>query len=77
MAKKKTSEELYKIARVTGENLGKLTVESKKQTKVLVRAGRHALTKAQEKTMKTAHETIPELISEFRKGLKKAMKQRR
>ena len=84
MAKKKTNEELFRMARSTGENLGRITVESKKQTRTLVRAGRRGvasakivLSKAQKRTELAAHETIPQLVREFNKGLRRGMKKRR
>ena len=84
MAKKRKHDELYNMARMTGENIGRITVESKKHSEILLEKGRKGVeltaqvfARAQTKAQKAADRVIPELITEFKKGLKKGMKKER
>lgn len=84
MAKRKKSKDIYKSARIMGENVGRLVLESKKTIKTGKKGLRYtaetlgkASKKAQRKAKITTQETIPQLMKEFRKGLKKGMKKRR
>ena len=84
MAKRKKASELFSMARITGENIGKLMIESHKHSRRLARTGRmgmertaQALSLAHRKAEKAAKETMPQLIREFNKGLRKGMKKRR
>ena len=84
MAKKKKSSNVFKTARLMGENIGKLVSESKKT----IRKGKKGLEytaetietagkKAERKAKTTTHETIPQLVKEFKRGISKGMKKRR
>jgi len=81
MAKRKKTSDIYRMVRITGERIGTLTVESQRQSRILARRGirmtTEALSTAQRKAQKASRETIPQLIREFNKGLKKGMKKRR
>lgn len=81
---KKKSPDMYKTARIMGENVGRLVVESKKT----IRKGKKGLRytaetleaagkKAEKKAKITTQETIPQLMKEFKKGIRKGMKKRR
>lgn len=88
MAKRKKPSELFKTARLMGENVGRLVIESKEQSRILARKGKKGLRttaetlgkaskKAQRKAMITTKETIPQVMKEFKKGLRKGMKKKR
>lgn len=87
MTKRKKSSEFFKTARGMGENVGRLVLESKEQSRILARKGRKGLEttaealkvterKARRKAI-TTKETIPQLMKEFRKGLRRGMKKKR
>jgi len=84
MAKKKKSSNVFKAARLMGENIGKLVTESKKT----VRKGKKGLEytaetiesagkKAGKKAKATTQETIPQLVKEYKRGINKGMKKKR
>jgi uncharacterized membrane-anchored protein len=88
MAKRKKPSELFKTARNMGENVGKLVLGSKEQSRILARRGKKGLKttaetlekagkKAERKAMITTKETIPQIMKEFKKGLRKGMKKKR
>lgn len=84
MAKRKKSSDIYKSARLVGENVGRLVVESKKTVKTgkkELRTTAERLEKVRRKfkreAMTTTQETIPQLVKEFKKGLRKGMNKRR
>ena len=88
MAKKKKSSNVFKTARLMGENVGKLVVESKKTIRKgkkelmytaekLQTAGKKAGREARTTARTTTQETIPQLVKEFKKGINKGMKKRR
>ena len=83
MAKRKSAD-IYKTSRVMGENVGRLLLESEKR----IRTGRRGLRQtaetleivrkeAQRKAKVATQETIPKLVKEFKKGLKKGMQKKR
>ena len=83
MVKRKKRSELFKTARVMGENIGRLVLESKKRSRALVRKSRSGiettaekLKKTERKAVSTTKETIPQLVKEFRKGIRRGMKKR-
>ena len=83
MVKRKKHAELFKTARAMGENVGRLVLESKKHGKALARKGRSGLEitakklkKTERKAVTTTKETIPQLVKEFRKGIKRGMKKK-
>ena len=83
MSKKKKHSELFKTARVMGENVGRLVLESKKHSRALARKGRSGLEttaeklkKTERKAVTTTKETIPQLVKEFRKGIRRGMKKK-
>ena len=83
MSKRKKHSELFKTARVMGENVGRLVLESKKHSRALARKGRSGLEttaqklkKTERKAVTTTKETIPQIMKEFKKGLKSGMKKR-
>lgn len=87
MAKRKKSSELFKTARSMGENVGRVVFESKEQSRMLARKGRKGLKtttealktaerRAKKKATVTTKETIPQLMKEFKKGLRKGMKKK-
>ena len=88
MTKRKKPSELFKTARNMGENVGRLVSESKEQSRILAKRGKKGLRttaetlgkagkKAERKAMITTKETIPQLMKEFKSGLRKGMKKKR
>ena len=84
MAKRKKPSELFKTARLMGENVGRLVLESKRTVKKGKRGLKttaetfgKASKKAERKVMITTKETIPQIAKEFKKGLRKGMKKKR
>ena len=88
MAKRKKPSRLFKTARTMGENVGMLALESKEQSRILARKGKKGLRttaetlgkagkKAERKVMITTKETIPQIVKEFKSGLRKGMKKKR
>jgi hypothetical protein len=84
MTKRKKPSDVYKTARLMGENVGRLVLESKKTIKTGkkgLRTTAERLEKVQRKAKRkaiiTTTETIPQLMKDFRKGLRKGMQKRR
>lgn len=84
MAKRKKSSDAFKTARLVGENIGKLVMESKKTFRKGKKGLRYtaetfeaAGKKAEKRAKVTTKETIPQLVKEFKSGIKKGMKKRR
>jgi len=87
MSKRKKPSELFKISRTMGKNVGRLVLGSKEQSMVLARKGKTGLKttaerlgkagkKAGKKARIATQETIPQIMKEFRKGLKEGMKKK-
>ena len=84
MTKRKKTSDAFKTARLMGENIGKLVMESKKtiskgkkELRYTAETFEAAGKKAEKRAKVTTKETIPQLAKEFRSGLRKGMKKRR
>jgi uncharacterized membrane-anchored protein len=88
MAKRKKPSRLFKTARTMGENVGMLALESKEHSRNLARKGKKGLRtaaetlekaskKVEKKAVITTKETIPQIMKEFKKGIRKGMKKKR
>ncbi len=85
---KRNKTSVFSTARAMGRNIGKVVMASSEKGKVLAKKGSKGLKstaeavgaaskKAGKKAKATAQETIPQLVKEFRRGLKEGMKKRK
>ena len=87
MSKRRKPSQLFHTSRVMGRQLGKIVIESKAKSRIIARKGRSGLEttadnigkagrKAQKKARTVTQETIPQIVREFRRGLKEGMKKK-